>query len=196
MAEVDNAQQDAVRGGEDRALVVSGTVAARAVALAVQSFLSKRAQLGREFAGQGGQVLVAHPGQGRLGQQVEDPSASSVTVCEGYGLAVAGAVGADGVVPGAVRVVVLDRQAPQLGLADRDAQGVAPGVEFGFDPQSAAGLRRRDGVDDDFVAGQRAAPPVHRDVGEESVLDLVPLRGARREVTDSDCQPCLGGEFG
>lgn len=43
------------------------------------------------------------------------------------------------------------------------------------------------------VAGQRAASPVHGGVGEQPVLDVVPLRGARRHVADRDVRACLGG---
>jgi hypothetical protein len=31
---------------------------------------------------------------------------------------------------------------------------------------------------DDFVAGQWPAAPVHRDVGEQAVLDFIPFAGA------------------
>jgi hypothetical protein len=41
------------------------------------------------------------------------------------------------------------------------------------------------GIFDGEQNRQRAAAPVHRDVGQEPVLDLVPLRSARRrQVTD------------
>ncbi|RPK84534.1 hypothetical protein EES46_24045 [Streptomyces sp. ADI98-10] len=46
------------------------------------------------------------------------------------------------------------------------------------------------------MAGQRATAPVHRDVGEEPVLDLVPLRRARRQVADRDDQPGFRGQAG
>jgi hypothetical protein len=35
---------------------------------------------------------------------------------------------------------------------------------------------------DGFVVDQRTAAPVLSDVAEHAVLDLVPLRGARREM--------------
>src|SRR5512135_3182125 len=44
------------------------------------------------------------------------------------------------------------------------------------------------------MADQRPTPPVHRDVREEPVLDLVPLARARREVADGDLQTRLVGE--
>src|SRR5574340_1140264 len=53
-------------------------------------------------------------------------------------------------------------------------------VEFGVDGQPGAGRGRGDGLHDDFVTGERPSAPVHGDVGEEPVFDLVPLAGARR----------------
>src|SRR2546430_3963194 len=41
--------------------------------------------------------------------------------------------------------------------------------------QPGAGGGGGDGLHDDFVAGQWSASPVHRDVGEQPVLDLVPF---------------------
>src|SRR6266496_5510943 len=46
------------------------------------------------------------------------------------------------------------------------------------------------------MAGQRPAPPVESDVGEQPVLDLVPLGGSGREVADGDRQPGLQRERG
>jgi len=51
-----------------------------------------------------------------------------------------------------------------------------------------------DGRDDHFVAGQRAATPVHRGVTEQAVLDFVPLGCAWRQVSDGDPQSGLGGQ--
>src|SRR5215472_2919915 len=44
------------------------------------------------------------------------------------------------------------------------------------------------------MAGQRPSPPVHADVREEPVLDLVPLAGAGRQGADRDGQAGLPGE--
>jgi hypothetical protein len=78
----------------------------------------------------------------------------------------------EGVVPGAVHGVALDRQGIQALGADRDSGRVVAGVQGGLDTQPAAGAGRRDGLDDHLVAGQWPAPPVHGDVGEQPVLDL------------------------
>ena len=62
--------------------------------------------------------------------------------------------------------------------------------------QPGAGGGRGDGVQDDLVAGQRAAPPGAGDLGEQAVLDFVPLGGAGREVQHGDRQARLRGERG
>src|SRR5664280_960957 len=111
--------------------------------------------------------------------------------------------GVEGVVPFAVPVVSGEGAVVFEGLdllvGDFDAGGVAGGVELGVDVQAGAGSGGGDGVDDDFVAGQGPAAPVHRDVGEEPVFDFVPFAGARREVAHGDGEPglgCRGGQLG
>ena len=56
-------------------------------------------------------------------------------------------------------------------------------------PRPAIGLAAAVDSDDGREIDQRRAPPVHRNVREQAVLDLVPLAGARREVTDRDREP-------
>src|SRR6266704_6846025 len=106
--------------------------------------------------------------------------------------------GGEAVVPFGVPVVAAEAPAllevAHLTVADLDALGVLAGVESGGDGQAGTGAGAADQADDDFVAGQRPAAPVHRDVGEQPVLDLVPLGGAGREVADGDLQPGLGGQ--
>ena len=63
------------------------------------------------------------------------------------------------------------------GVRDGEPDGIGAGVEFGVDAESAAGGGRSDGLHDDFVAGQWPAAPVHRDVGEQAVLDLMKAPG-------------------
>lgn len=70
------------------------------------------------------------------------------------------------------------------------------GVEFGMHPESGAGSGRGNGVHDGLVAGQGTAAPVHDDVGRQPVLDLVPLRCARRQVAHGDpVSAARGGQF-
>jgi hypothetical protein len=97
-------------------------------------------------------------------------------------------LGVEGVVPVAVEAVPGNGQSGDLVVGDLDAGGVGVGVEFGVDGQAGLGGGRRDAFDDDFMAGQGPAAPVHGDVGEQPVLDPVPLRCAGRQVADGDRQ--------
>src|SRR5512132_3080939 len=74
------------------------------------------------------------------------------------------------------------------------AGGVGAGVELGVDGEPGAGGGGADRADDDLVTGQRAAAPVAADPGEQAVLDLVPLRGARRNLTPRYLEPAGVGE--
>src|SRR5487761_38310 len=69
-------------------------------------------------------------------------------------------------------------------IANRDAGFILAKVQGG--PNDEALLRgcARDQINDDLVGGQRTPPPVLRDETEQSMLELVPLAGAGRKVTD------------
>ena len=71
-------------------------------------------------------------------------------------------------------------------VGDLDAAGVGVGVEFGVDGEPGLGGDGFEGFDDDFVRFQGPAAPVPADRGEQPVLDLVPFRGAGRQVADGD----------
>src|SRR5258708_2173988 len=77
------------------------------------------------------------------------------------------------------------------GVVALAAGGGAAGVGWGGPPGRGGGGGGGGGLEDALVAGQRPAPPVHRDRGEQPVLDPVPLGGAGREVTHRDAQPGL-----
>src|SRR6266480_8079816 len=84
-------------------------------------------------------------------------------------------------------------------VADLDTGGAGVAVQHGGDGQPGPGGDRGDGGQDDVVAGQRAASPGQGDLGEQPVLDLVPLGGAGREMAAGDLQPGLlrqGGDTG
>jgi hypothetical protein len=49
-------------------------------------------------------------------------------------------------------------------------------------------------VDNDFVARQWFAAPIHTDMTKHAVFDLVPLAGSRWEVTDRDQQAGFIGQ--
>ena len=62
------------------------------------------------------------------------------------------------------------------------------------DDEPAAVGRVSDEADDCFVGPERPAAPVDRDERKQSVLDLVPLAGARRQVADVDRDVDLVGD--
>lgn len=105
-----------------------------------------------------------------------------------------------GVVPFAMPVVpdedAVGFEGAYLLVGDLHPGGVIVPVEFGVhgQPCRGRGRGRGEGVHDHVVAGQWPALPVHRDVGEQAVLDRVPLAGSRRQVTDRDGQAGVGGE--
>lgn len=103
------------------------------------------------------------------------------------------------VVPFAVEVVATQRalfEAFHLLVGDLDAVGVAAGVQFGVHGHPGAGGGRGDGVDDDLMALEWPTAPVHPDVREQPVLDLLPFGCSGRQVADGDGQPGLVGEVG
>ena len=80
--------------------------------------------------------------------------------------------------------IALDVERLHLGIADFDALLVGRGIERALDFQAGLGCRRGDQLDDGETIRQRAATPGLRDVAEQAVLDLVPLRRAGRIVVD------------
>src|SRR5258708_14112122 len=106
---------------------------------------------------------------------------------------------AQGVVPFAVEGVAGQHavfEVFHLRVADLGSGGVGALVQGGGDGQAGGCGDRADGVDDDVVAGQRAAAPAEGDLGEQPVLDFVPLGGAGREMAAGDLQPGLLREPG
>ena len=94
----------------------------------------------------------------------------------------------DRVVPFTVELITADVQLFHLLLGDLDAALVSVGVQRALHAQAGAGRGSGDQVHDDFMADQRLAPPVLGDEGEEAVLDLVPLAGARWKMSQRDLQ--------
>ena len=82
----------------------------------------------------------------------------------------------------------------KLGVLDDDAGLVGIGIDLGANLEAGFGCGRCDQLDDDLVADQRFATPVLSDEGEETVLDLVPLAGAGRQVTDCNSKAEFVGE--
>ena len=92
--------------------------------------------------------------------------------------------GRDAVIPVPVKLVRCDDlgfQVLHLLLGDLDPGRVAAGVQLGLHPQPGPGRGGPDRLQDHLVALQRAAPPVHRDRGEQPVV-----KSARGEVPSFD----------
>ena len=90
--------------------------------------------------------------------------------------------------------ITLHLQISALRVWDFSARGVAPRIERRTNLQPSACRGAAEQVDDDFVADQRFAPPILRDVGEHPVLDLSPYTGARWQMTNRDTPPQLIGQ--
>src|SRR5882757_4147362 len=61
-------------------------------------------------------------------------------------------------------------------------------VDLAFHGEAGRRCSCGDEVDDDLVADEWLTAPVLADEREQTVLDLVPFTGARREVTDRNLQ--------
>ena len=93
-----------------------------------------------------------------------------------------------------MEVIAFDVEAGHLGVGDRAALLVGPGIEDAVDREPGLGWSGADELDHGETIGERAAAPVLRDVAEQPVLDPIPLRGARRVVMDVDREAGLVGE--
>ena len=101
----------------------------------------------------------------------------------------------DRVVPISVERVASQIDRGDLRIGDFDAFGIFVFVELGTHFEAGICCRRGDQLDDRAIAAQRLAAPVDGDERKQTVLDLVPFAGARREVTDRDFQPGFVGQF-
>src|SRR5215831_8578128 len=101
----------------------------------------------------------------------------------------------DRVVPFWVECIPFDRELAHLSLAYPDARLVGALVERAFDLEAGFGGGAADQLDHCGPALQRLSPPVLRDVAEHPVLNLVPLRGARRIVVDVERETRRIGEL-
>jgi hypothetical protein len=91
--------------------------------------------------------------------------------------------------------VALDVERHHLGIADFDTLFVGDGVERAFDLQAGLGGRRGNQLDHGHAIDDGAPAPDLRDVAEQAMLDLIPLRGARRIMMDMEPEAGLVGEL-
>jgi hypothetical protein len=95
-----------------------------------------------------------------------------------------------------MELITLDVEAFHLGVGDFDAFVVGSRVECAFYFETGFGRGCGDQFDDGQPIGERPAAPVLRDVAEQAVLDLVPLRRAWRIVVDLEYKPgVIGGNL-
>src|SRR5258707_3597537 len=95
----------------------------------------------------------------------------------------------DDVVPVPMDAVALQVDSLHLIVGDSPACGISSAVQTTDDLKALRGRRPSNQVDDCFVVAQRLTSPIRGYEREESMLDLVPLAGARREMTHRQC-PC------
>ena len=91
--------------------------------------------------------------------------------------------------------ITLDVERLHLGIGDFDALLVGRGIERTPDFQAGFGRRRSNQLDYGHAIDERSPAPSLRDVAEQAVLDLIPLRRARRIVMDVEHEPRLVGEL-
>src|SRR5262245_2767537 len=99
----------------------------------------------------------------------------------------------DDVVPVPMEAVAFQIYTLHLPVRDPAPGGVFSPVQTTDDLQALRGGRPGDQVDYGLVVAQRLAPPVRGDEREQSMLDVVPLARARREVTHRERPSCLVG---
>ena len=91
--------------------------------------------------------------------------------------------------------IALDVERLHLGIADFDALFVGRGIERALNFQAGFGRRRGNQFDYGHAIDEWPPAPSLRDVAEQAVLDLIPLRRAWRIVMDVEHEARLVGEL-
>ncbi len=90
-----------------------------------------------------------------------------------------------------MEVIALEMDCRHFSIGDLDTGGIAPVVNLGMNLQSFARRSSGDQTDDHLQAGKWLSAPILADKGEQSVFDLVPFAGSRREVAHGNGQTSL-----
>src|SRR5437899_13057291 len=101
-------------------------------------------------------------------------------------LGAGGAMRPDHVVPVAVEAVAVNVHGLHLLVRDSATSRVLSAIQTTDDFEAFRGGRAGDQVDDRLVVPQRFTSPVRGNEGEQAVFDLIPLAGARREMTQGE----------
>ena len=91
--------------------------------------------------------------------------------------------------------VALDVERLHLGIADLDALFVGRSIECTLNFQTGFGRCRSNQLDYGHAVDERSPAPRLCDVAEHAVLDLIPLRRARRIVMNVEHEARLVGEL-
>ena len=94
----------------------------------------------------------------------------------------------DCVIPIPVKLVGFQVYSPEFLIRYFDPFWVYRRIEFRTYLQAASGARVRNQVDHDLMAYERLTAPIHAVEREQTMLDLIPLAGSRRKVTDPNDQ--------
>jgi len=100
----------------------------------------------------------------------------------------------DDVVPLSVERFAMEVDLRQFRVGHFHAGRIGICVQSAGDAQSRGGMCSRNQIYHYFVAYQGSSAPVLSNVGEQSMLYLVPFARARREVTDADREASLIGQ--
>ena len=94
----------------------------------------------------------------------------------------------DLIVPITVEFVAPDLHLFEFLIGDSDSSRVIVGIQFRVNLKASCGGGAGDQADDRFEASQGLTAPVLADVGEQPMLDLVPLAGTRWKVANENPQ--------
>src|SRR4051812_7826969 len=133
----------------------------------------------------------------RAAQRRREPacsSSSALRLCREITASRRLLVGRYGIIPFTVEFIVRDVDRVHLVIGHLDAFRVQVGVDLAADLQAGVGRRGADELDDDLMADQWFATPVHGDEGEQAMLNPVPFAGAGRQVGHRYLQTSLIGE--
>ena len=93
------------------------------------------------------------------------------------------------VIPVTVEAMPCEAYGGHLGVCQRDPARIVAAIQLGSDAQPRSAVRRANQAYDGREVHERGPSPVHGDVGEQAMLDLIPLARARRKVAHRDREP-------
>ena len=83
-----------------------------------------------------------------------------------------------------MKVCLVEIDTGEFIIRDDNTRRIRIGIELRMNQQALLCGRTLNQIDNDFVCGEWSATPVERNVAKHAMLDLVPLAGTRREMTN------------